>query len=113
MTARHRLTSVAPITFHVRETLFTAPCALPSDSDERSGLLERKLRTGDPTRTAEVLRDLAWRQRTGQASGQDVRLLRRADRQLARWFAAQTGEERAWVRQRIWDTVERMISRFV
>lgn len=113
MAGRHRLASVGPTTFHVREALSAAPCALPSDPDERSRLLRRKLRTGDPMRMAEVVRDLAWRQRRGQASGQDVRLLRRADRQLARWLAAQTGEERTWVRRRMWGTLERTISRFV
>jgi RNA polymerase-interacting CarD/CdnL/TRCF family regulator len=113
MATRHGRTSVGPVTFHVRETLSAAPCVRPSDPDERSELLERKLRTGDPVRVAVVVRDLACRQRRGRASGQDLRILRRADRQLARWLAAQTGEERAWVRRRMWCTVERTISRFV
>lgn len=110
MTGRHRRSAVSPITFRVRETLSAAPSALPSDADERSRLLERKLRTGDPVRMAEVVRDLACRQRGGRASGRDVRLLSRADRELARWLAGQTGEERAWVRRRTWGTVERTIS---
>jgi RNA polymerase-interacting CarD/CdnL/TRCF family regulator len=113
MATRHRRTSVRLTTFHVRETLSAAPSVLPSDPDERSELLERKLRTEDPARMAEVVRDLAWRQRGGQSDGKDVRLLRRADRQLTRWLAAQTGEDRAWVRRRMWGTVERTISRFV
>jgi RNA polymerase-interacting CarD/CdnL/TRCF family regulator len=110
MTGRHRLAAVSPVTFRVQETLCTAPCALPSDADERSRLLERKLRTGDPLRMAEVVRDLACRQRRGRASGRDMRLLSRADRELARWLAGQTGEERAWVKRRTWGTIERTIS---
>jgi RNA polymerase-interacting CarD/CdnL/TRCF family regulator len=113
MATRHRCTSVGPVTFHVREMLSAAPSALPSDQDGRSNLLDKKLQTRDPARIAEVVRDLAWRQRTGQASVQDVRLLWRAERRLARWLAAQTGEERACVRQKMWRTVERTISRFI
>jgi RNA polymerase-interacting CarD/CdnL/TRCF family regulator len=112
MVSRRGLVAVSPMTFRVQETLSRAPCALPSDADERSKLLERKLRTGDPVRMAEVVRDLACRQRKGRASGRDVCLLSRADRELARWLAAQTGEERAWVRRRTWGTVERTISLF-
>ena len=43
MASRHRLPSVSPMIFQVQETLSRAPCALPSDADERSKLLERKL----------------------------------------------------------------------
>ena len=113
MASRRRRTSVGPVTFHVRETLSAAPCVLPSDPDERLELLERKLRTEDPARMAEVVRDLAWRQRRGRAKVQDLRLLRRADQQLVRWLAAQTGEERGWARRRMWGTVERTISLFI
>jgi RNA polymerase-interacting CarD/CdnL/TRCF family regulator len=112
MSARHRLTSVEPVTFHVQETLSAAPCTLPSDPDERSRLLERKLRTRDPERMAEVVRDLAWRQRRGKANGQDVHLLWRADRKLARWLAVQTGEDQAWARRTMWGSIERTVSRF-
>jgi RNA polymerase-interacting CarD/CdnL/TRCF family regulator len=113
MATRHRRTSVGPVTVYVQETLSAAPCALPSDPDERSKLLRRKLQTRDPARIAEVVRDLAWHQRTGQASRQDVRLLWRADRRLARWLAAQTGEDRGWTRRKMWGTVERTVSDFV
>ncbi len=112
MVARHRLTLLRPAALRVRETLSAPPCPLPSEPQKRSRLMERKLRTVKPTRLAEVLRDLAWRQRTGQASEQDVRLLRRADRELARWLATQTGEETKWVRRRMWGLVDRAISRF-
>ena len=61
MTTRHRLASALPSKFHIRETLSTTPCTLPSDSGERVKLLQRKLRTGNPIRMAEVVRDLAWR----------------------------------------------------
>jgi hypothetical protein len=62
---------------------------------------------------AEVVRDLAWRQRTGQAGPPDLRLLHRADRQLARWLAAQTGEPALCARRRMWGIVDRTISRLV
>jgi len=110
MASRNRRVAVSPITFRVQETLSKAPYALPSDAEERSKLLERKLRTRDPVRMAEVVRDLACCQRQGRATGRDVRLLSRADRELAHWLASQTGEERAWVRRRTWGTVERTIS---
>ena len=102
MVSRHRLVAVSPMTFQVQETLSRAPCVLPSDADERSKLLERKLQTGDPVRVAEVIRDLAYRQRRGRASGRDVRVLSRADRELSRWLASQTGAEMAWIRRRTW-----------
>jgi RNA polymerase-interacting CarD/CdnL/TRCF family regulator len=110
MARRHRLGAVGTMTFRVQETLAAAPSTLPSDSEERLKLMERKLRTGDPVRMAEVLRDLACRQRSGQACRRDVRLLSRAERQLTRWLAAQTSEERAWVRRRTRGAVERTIS---
>jgi RNA polymerase-interacting CarD/CdnL/TRCF family regulator len=76
-------------------------------------LLERKLRMEDPARMAEVVRDLAWQQRTGRANVQDLRLLRRADQQLVWWLAAQAGEDCRWTRRRMWGTVERTISLFI
>jgi hypothetical protein len=76
-------------------------------------LLESKLRSRDPVRMAEVLRDLAYRQRLGRATGQDMRLLRRVDRDLTGWLAVQTGEERRWTRERMWGTVERRVSLLV
>jgi RNA polymerase-interacting CarD/CdnL/TRCF family regulator len=112
MVRRNKLTSVGPTTLRVRETLRAAPGVLASDPDERSKLLRRKLRTGDLLRMAEVVRDLAWRQRTGRANEEDTRLLWYADRELVCRLAAQTGKERAWVRQRVWASVERMVSRF-
>jgi RNA polymerase-interacting CarD/CdnL/TRCF family regulator len=112
MGSRHRLLAALPTTYQVQETLSKAPCALPSAALERSKLLERKLRTQAPVRMAEVVRDLACRQRKGRATERDVRFLSRADRELAHWLAGQTGEERAWVRRRTWGTVERSISVF-
>lgn len=110
MARRHGLTIVGPATFKIEEVLGAAPSALPSDPDVRTGLLERKLRTGDPLRLAEVVRDLALRQRRGQATTQDLRLLWRAERILARRLAAHTGKERRRARRRMWGTVERTIA---
>lgn len=113
MSVRHRLRSAGPSTLDVQETLSAAPSVLPSDPEERAGLLHRKLQTGDPVRMAEVVRDLAWRQRRGRATKRDVRLLRRADRQLTRQLAAQTGAERCRTRRRMWGTVERTIALYI
>jgi RNA polymerase-interacting CarD/CdnL/TRCF family regulator len=110
MARRHRLRSVGQATFHVEEALGAAPCVLPSDPDERTGLLERKVQTGNLVRIAEVVRDLAWRQRRGRATRTDICLLRRADRQLTRRLAAQTGEERGRTRRKMWGIVERTLS---
>jgi RNA polymerase-interacting CarD/CdnL/TRCF family regulator len=110
MTIHQTRTSVGPATFRARQTLSAVPDMLPSDPDERMELMKRKLRTGDPVRLAEVVRDLAWRQRRGRASRKDLRLLWRADRQLARWFAAQTGKDRGLARRRMWGAVEQTIA---
>jgi RNA polymerase-interacting CarD/CdnL/TRCF family regulator len=110
MARRYRLRSVGQATFYVEEALGAAPSVLPSDPDERTGLLERKVQTGNLVRIAEVLRDLAWRQRRGRATRTDIRLLRRADRQLTRRLAAQTGEERGRTSRKMWGIVERTIS---
>lgn len=97
----------------VRQVLSAPPSALPSDPGEQSKLLKGKLRTGDPVRIAEVVRDLAWCQRRGKASENDLRLLQRADRKLVRWLAAQTGEKRGWTRRSMWGTIERSLSLFI
>jgi RNA polymerase-interacting CarD/CdnL/TRCF family regulator len=110
MIVRHRPRQAGPSTLDIQETLSAAPNVLPSDPEERASLLKRKLQTGNPVWMAEVVRDLAWRQRRGRATKKDVRLLRRADRQLTRQLAAQTGAERGRTRRRMWGTVERTIS---
>jgi RNA polymerase-interacting CarD/CdnL/TRCF family regulator len=111
MTIQHRSTAAGPLAFRVQETLASAPASLPADSKKRRQLLERKLQWGDAFRMAQVVRDLTWRQRQGKANRQDVRLLARANRKLAGWFARQTGQDRTWVRQKLQGTVERTIAR--
>ena len=113
MFGRHRQTTFCPTALRVRETLSAAPRPLPARPRERSRLLEQKLRGADPTSLAEVVRDLGWHQRTGKATGQDVRYLRRADRELTRWLVLQTGDLTPWARRRMWGLVDRTIARYV
>jgi RNA polymerase-interacting CarD/CdnL/TRCF family regulator len=96
----------------VRRVLSAAPCALPSDPDERSRLVARKLQTGDPSRLAEIVRDLTWHQRKGLAHARDLQLLRRATLVLSAWLAAYKGIGQARARKRIRGTVERTVSLF-
>jgi RNA polymerase-interacting CarD/CdnL/TRCF family regulator len=96
----------------VHRVLSAAPCALPSDSDERSRLVARKLQTGDPSRLAEIVRDLTWHQRRGLANARDWKLLRRAILALSTWLAAYKGIGRGRARKRIQGTVNRTASLF-
>jgi RNA polymerase-interacting CarD/CdnL/TRCF family regulator len=43
--------------------LLADPGTLPADHEERYALLGTKLNTGDVLKVAEVVRDMAWRQR--------------------------------------------------
>ena len=97
----------------VHRVLSAAPRALPSDPDERARLVVHKLQTGDPSRLAEIVRDLTWYQRKGLASPQDVQLLQRATLALSAWLAAYKGIELARARKRIQGIVERIVSLFV
>ena len=96
----------------VNHVLCAAPCALPSDPYERSGLVARKLRIGDPYTSAEIVRDLTWRQRRGLANARDVQLLQQATCALSDWLAAYKGIKRARARERIRGIVERTVSLF-
>jgi RNA polymerase-interacting CarD/CdnL/TRCF family regulator len=97
----------------VHRVLSAAPCALPSDSDERSRLVARKLQMGEPSGLAEIVRDLTWHQRKGLANARDVQLLQRATSTLSAWLAACKGIEQARARKRIRGIVERTVSLFI
>jgi RNA polymerase-interacting CarD/CdnL/TRCF family regulator len=96
----------------VNHVLCAAPCALPSDPYERSGLVAHKLQKDKPSRLAEIVRDLTWRQRRGLANARDVQLLQQATSALSAWLAAYRGIERARARERIRGIVERTVSLF-
>ena len=97
----------------IHRVLAAAPCALPSDANQCSHLMTRKLQTGEPSRLAEIVRDLTWRQRKGLANARDVQLLQRATSALSAWLAAYKGIGRARAKKRIRGIVERTASLFI
>jgi RNA polymerase-interacting CarD/CdnL/TRCF family regulator len=96
----------------VNHVLCAAPCALPSDADERSHLVMHKLQTSEPSKLAEIIRDLTWHQRKSRANARDVQLLQQATSALSAWLATYKGIERARARERIRGIVERTVSLF-
>jgi len=97
----------------VLHVLSAVPLALPSDPDERSRLLALRMRKGDPSTLAEIVRDLTWHQRKGLANTKDLRLLRQATVALSAKLAAYKGMEPARARGRIREVVERTVSLFI
>lgn len=97
----------------IHRVLVSAPCLLPSDVSERSRLVASRLQMGDPSKLAEIVRDLTWRQRKGLATVKDLEFLRRATVALSTWLAACKGIGRLEAQRRIRGMVERTVSLFV
>ncbi|RLC74178.1 MAG: hypothetical protein DRI52_00400 [Chloroflexi bacterium] len=73
------------------KVLSSKPRELPTDVKERTALITERLSSRETLRTAEVIRDLAWRHRQKRASRSDDKLLKRALEMLAREVALQQG----------------------
>ncbi|HIQ00717.1 MAG TPA: hypothetical protein EYH30_01060 [Anaerolineales bacterium] len=80
----------------VWQVLCSAPNALPADHKTRYELLEHKLQAGDVLQTAEVVRDLAWRQQQKSGlTGRGKQIYQRGMTLLASEIAAAQGIELA------------------
>ncbi len=75
----------------IREVLSTLPEDLSSDFRKRRGDIEEKVNSGDQAQTAEVLRDLAWREHTDHLSGGDRDLMSSVKKRLTQILAMQPG----------------------
>lgn len=67
----------------VMDTLQSEASLLPDDHKERQEKVWEKLRTSRPVQTAEVVRDLAWRERRGHLTKKDSEYLKRGQELLA------------------------------
>jgi CarD family transcriptional regulator len=77
----------------VLDTLRSRPHALPDDYNERQEQVWEKLKTARALKTAEVVRDLAWRQKTAHLTKRDSELLHRGLDFLAAEVALITGSD--------------------
>ena len=75
----------------IREVLSTVPEEMAPDFRQRQGNIEQKVNSGDQTQSVEVLRDLAWRERTSHLSGGDRDLMSHTKKRLAQILAMRPG----------------------
>ncbi len=75
----------------IREVLSTIPEELSADFRQRRGDIEEKVNSGDQAQTTEVLRDLAWRERTVHLSGGDRELMSSVKKRLIQILAMRPG----------------------
>lgn len=77
----------------VMATLRSRPATLPEDYKERQEKVWEKLKTSQPIPVAEVVRDLAWRERHAHLTKKDAEYLQRAQEFLAAEMALLSGSE--------------------
>lgn len=77
----------------VMATLRSRPATLPEDYKERQEIVWEKLKTSQPIPVAEVVRDLAWRERHAHLTKKDAEYLQRAQEFLAAEMALLSGSE--------------------
>ena len=75
----------------IREVLSAIPEELAADFRQRRGDIEEKVNSGDQMQTTEVLRDLAWRERTASLSGGDRELMSSVKKRLVQILAMRPG----------------------
>jgi len=77
----------------VFDILTDEPQILPSDYKKRQAQVEEKLSLGQSLQTAEVIRDLSWRQQVAHLTKKDARLLDQGRRFLVGEVAVVTGAD--------------------
>ena len=88
------------------------PKKLPPEYKRRRVNVTQRLRDGDFKEIGQVVRDLSWRQATGQATTGDRRLLKRAKGLFARELAASDRVEEDVAMQRIESVLEKRASKW-
>lgn len=66
----------------IREVLSSAPETMDVDYRQRRAGIEEKMNSGDPLHSAEVFRDLVWRDHTAQLSGTDREFMNSMQKRL-------------------------------
>ena len=88
------------------------PRKLAPEYQRRRANISQRLREADFTEVGRVVRDLSWREVTGQATTGDRRLLRRAKGLFARELAACDGIEEEAATARIESVIEQRASKW-
>jgi CarD family transcriptional regulator len=86
--------------------LGSKPRQLSTAFKTRQARLQKKLKTGQPLRIAEVIRDLTWRKRNANLSAGDVTLLELGQDLLTTEIAAVPNTEPTKARQAILDALD-------
>jgi CarD family transcriptional regulator len=89
----------------VMDTLQSEASTLPDDHKERQERVWEKLRTSRPIQTAEVVRDLVWRERQGHLTKKDSEYLKRGQELLAAEMALIVDGEISDANERIESTL--------
>ena len=94
----------------IREVLYKAPQALSDNHRVRQSKVEKHIKSGNPRKIAQSLRDLSWREATDRLTGTDSRLLGDAITRLAQELALHPTKTLNGVRKRLTSLIDEAIA---